>query len=231
MRKLIAVLAVALLAAPAVVLAGPGEYNVRGEMNGWGETLMTDNLDGTFTHTFNGLAADTQIQYKVAEDLDPPNDWANNWPRENWYTISDGSGDLTITFDTNVIGDGWDPPSHRVLSPDPGNPWEVLGDFTGWDAAPVPAAAQGGGLYSVDITIASAGNHAYKFRAPGDWSRQIADPMTASSNIEFTTATDNELWRFELDIPNGRWRQTLVPEPATLALLGLGAVALIRRRR
>ena len=127
MRKLIAVLAVAALAAPAAVLAGVGGYNVRGEMNGWGETLMTDNFDGTFVHTFNGLAANTQFQYKIAEDLDPPNDWDNNWPWENWYTISDGSGDLTITFDTNVIGDGWDPPSNRVYSPDPGNAWEVPG--------------------------------------------------------------------------------------------------------
>jgi hypothetical protein len=231
MRKLVALLAVGLLAAPA--LAAPGQFNARGEFNGWGETLMTDNLDGTHTVNFSALTPSTVMAYKVAEDLDPPADWDNNWPRENWFTVTDGAGDLTITFDTNVIGDGWQPASHRVLSPDPGNPWEVIGDFTDWDGgAPEPQLlAQGGGLYSVDVTIANPGAHAYKFRAPGDWGRQIGDPVTGSSNIEFSTTDPNELWRFELDIPNGRWRQTLVPEPASIALLGLGAVALLRRRR
>lgn len=225
MKKMVAVAALVLMAMPSLTMAG---WDVRGEMNGWGQTAMTDNFDGTFTASFSGLSASTVMKYKVDEN--PPGDWSNAFPSQDWFTKTDGAGDLSITFDTNVIGDGWSPASNRVYSPDTGLDWEVLGDFTGWDGAPVAAVAQGGGLYSVDITIASAGAHQYKFRAPGDWGRQVGD-FTGSSNIEFSSANPNETYRFELDIPNGRWRQSLIPEPATLALLGLGAVAVVRRRR
>lgn len=49
MRKVIGLLAVGMLATTA--LAGPGDYNARGGFNGWGETLMNDDGDGSFSVT------------------------------------------------------------------------------------------------------------------------------------------------------------------------------------
>lgn len=229
MKKLVVPAVIALMIAPSFAMAG---YSFRGEANGWGLSPMTDNLDGTYSITIVGQPANTQQKYKV--DTDPPGDWSSAYPKEDWWTITDGTGSYTVVFDTNVIGDGWSPASNRVKSPDPGIAWEVIGDFTDWQGgAPEPQMVyQGGGLYSVDVTIANAGAHAYKFRASGDtgWGQQIGD-FTGSGNIEFNAPNAGEIWRFELDIPNGRWRQFVVPEPATMTLLALAAFAVARRRR
>ena len=53
----------------------------------------------------------------------------------------------------------------------------------------------------------------------------------AAANNFLTVARGGDIWRFELDLPNGRWRAHLVPEPATVILLATGAVGLLRRRR
>jgi len=44
-------------------------------------------------------------------------------------------------------------------------------------------------------------------------------------------ANPGDLWAFELDLPNGRWRAYLIPEPASLTLAGLAAIDLMLRRR
>ena len=39
------------------------------------------------------------------------------------------------------------------------------------------------------------------------------------------------LLEFLLDLPNGRWDVTIVPEPASLSLAALGLPLMLRRRR
>lgn len=238
MRKLLATMSAALFAAAA--LAGPGQYNVRGAFNGWGESLMNDDLDGTFSLTVGGLGAGSSYEFKIAEDLDPPNDWNNNWPGSNAKTVADALGNITFHFRPGPVADGWTPGANRVGYDDHGQfGWEIQGAFNGWNDVIDNAARQmtdmGGGLYSVDYTIASPGSYDFKFRRSGSWDISIGDDFgNAAANANVVTTVVNEIVRFELDLPNGRWRTTTVPEPASIALIAAGAALatrFVRRRR
>jgi hypothetical protein len=92
----------------------------------------------------------------------------------------------------------------------------------------------GGGLYSVDYTIAAAGTHDFKFRKSGDWDVSIgSDFGNSAGNAQVLTTAANQTVTFQLDLPNGRWI-TVVPEPSTLGLAvlgGLAALGVVLRRR
>jgi hypothetical protein len=228
MRKLVALLVVGLMASPA--LAQP--YDARGGFNGWGQTPMVDDLDGSYSVTIGGLTAGDRHNFKVAVG-----DWVSQWPGSDSRTVVNGAGDITLHFFPGAIADGWNPGGDRVGYSDHGqHGWEIMGAFNGWtdgvDTAARQMTDQGGGLYSVDYTIAAPGSYDYKFRESNSWDIAIGDDFgNSAANNNITTVDPNSVVRFELDLPNGRWRTTIVPEPATLALLGMGAVAIIRRRR
>jgi hypothetical protein len=224
MRTFVGLLAVGLMAIPA--LAQP--YNARGTFNDWGETPMNDDGDGTYSVTIGGLTQGDWEDFKVAF-----NDWAESWPPQNARAAIGESGDLTIHFIPGMIGDGWQPEADRVGYDDTGEiAWELSGGFNDW-AVNDPLAAMtdnGGGLYSVDYTIATPNTYEFKFKAQTTWDISIGADFGNfdTPNAEFTTTVPNEVLTFELDLPNGRWR--VIPEPTSLALLGLAAVALLRRR-
>ncbi|MFH0982302.1 MAG: PEP-CTERM sorting domain-containing protein [Planctomycetota bacterium] len=225
MRILVALLAVALMAAPAF-----GDWYYRGEYNGWGSTLMTDNSDGTFSIGLGTLGAlpDDRTTWKFA-DTNDPGDW--DWPGsgDSWgYT--DGSGNLTITLDTNTYADGWVNDDMRIkLDYDPGHQWQAVGDFNGWNASDPTwnMSSLGGGIYEVQGTIAVPGDHWWKAIEAGTWDAIGGDARSVNAdNVLYTTTVPNETVVFQVDVLNG-----VVPEPTSLALLGLGALTLLRRRR
>jgi hypothetical protein len=66
---------------------------------------------------------------------------------------------------------------------------------------------------------------------PGDWAHSTGDDLgNAAANNSVTVANNGDTWQFDLDLPNGRWRTTFIPEPTTLALLALGGLLGFRRR-
>lgn len=222
MKKL-AILMMCVLAAGAAY----GDYYVRGDFNGWSlDNQMNDDGDGTFSVTVGGLTPGDRTEFKVSLD-----DWAGAWPGSNSKTIVNSAGKITFHFIPGVAGDGWNPAGDRVGYDDPGQfGWEAIGDFDSWSGTGM--TDMGGGLYSTTVNIATAGTYGFKFREAGSWDISIGDDFgNSAANNSITTTLDNQDVLFELDLPNGRWNATVIPEPATMLLLGLGSLVTIRRRK
>lgn len=226
MKRLVAVLVVGLVAA-SVSPAFAQPYYARGDFNGWDTSApLTGDGFGTFSATITGLTPGDRPEYKIATG-----DWSDSWPGSNGKVVVDGAGEITFNFMPGPAADSWFPAADRVGYEDPLQfGWEIIGAFDGWTGTAM--TDNGDGYYSIDYTIAAAGSYDFKFREAGSWDISIGDDFgNSAANNNVTTTTANEIWKFELDLPNGRWQTSLVPEPTTIALLGLGGLALIRRRR
>jgi hypothetical protein len=210
-----------LLAVPAWA-----DYYVAGDFNGWNAAgnLMTESPPGTWSTTITG--APGRHEFKVTIGV-----WDQAWPGDNARADFGDAGTLTIHFYPGAPGDGWNPPENRVGYDDLAlHGWEVIGSFDSWVNPVVQLTPMGGGLYEGDYLVPTAGDYWFKFRKTADWDIAIgSDFSNYGHDIQLTTGSDNELIRFDLDLPNGRWMTVVVPEPATLAGLLLG-LALLRRR-
>ena len=100
---------------------------------------------------------------------------------------------------------------------------------------------QGNGLHTGSFVFNTPGAFAFKFREQGSWQTSIGgDFGNTGADNTFTVTSPGELWHFELDLPNGRWRAfldgggaTAVPEPASILLamiMGFVACGSARRR-
>ena len=185
-----------------IVLAAPvnAAYYVAGEFNDWDPAgqLMTDNLDGTYSATVTGLTAESRYEFKVTVG-----DWGTSYPPSNAWLFSDSSGNVDITFNTNVVSDGWQTEQYRIgLNTDPGT-WNVVGDLNGWNNndASMVMTDQGGGIYALTGQSFTAGTYWWK-------------------GVDFYV---NAL--------DGTLKADVIPEPATMTLLGIGSLLLTSVRR
>lgn len=226
MKKLLIITTGALALTLSAVAAPPPYYitgadPILGGTGGWNANanLMSDMGGGLYQSTFSGLTPGGRYEFKVTEG-----DW--NWSTpgsgNSWF-LADGTGNITITYDSNTYADGWSSASGRIgVSVDPGT-WTAVGDWQGWvNSDPSTAmTALGGGIYELQYSIATAGTYAYKAVDTGTWDAIGADARSVNAdNLSFTTTAPNQMVDFLVNAGNGTIRADVVPEPSTIALCG-----------
>ncbi len=188
-------------------------YYARGDFNGWDLSAeLADMGGGQFSVTITGLTAGDMPMYKIALA-----DWSASWPGSDGRVAVDAAGEITLHFYPGNNPDGWLPTDDRVGYEDPGHGWDVAGSFNGWGAPADMLADMGGGLYSAQVAIATAGTYDFKFRKEGGWDITVGDNFgNSAANNSFTTTVDGEIVQFDLDLPNGSWLVGAPPPPAAV---------------
>jgi len=202
-----------------------------GDFNGWSAsgTVLTSTSSGIWTANLSGLTPGEHA-FQVTD---------GNW--SSWYNPSghswfwaDASGNATVGIDLNTYSDGWTISTDRLISTDPGA-WNAVGAWNGWNNADPTSVmtSLGGGMYELQKTIATPGVWGYKATQSGGWNYQIgADGRNYNAaELTFNTTVPNQEVDMFLNAINGTVMVTVVPEPTTLALLGLGGLVALRRRK
>ncbi len=230
MRKILLTLIVACVI--GLTVPANADYYLAGGFNSWDPAgqLMTDNSDGTFSATVTGLDAGVRYEFKVTDGT-----WGTAFPGANSWLFADGAGEVEVTFDTNVATDGWEGTQYRIgLNTDPGT-WTLVGGFgeaTDWNnaAAEMAMASQGGGIYMLSKTLA-AGTYEWKAVVTGSWDAISWDGRSVNTSNMTLSLTEDAQVDFYVDALTGVVKTEIIPEPTTMALLGLGAVLAIRRKK
>jgi len=195
-----------IVAAVSVSQAQP--YFVAGDfINFWSGPQGSQMSGGPVIYT-NVVIGGTSGQYEQLKVTD--GSWNNTWPPSNLQIDFDAGGSNTIYFIPGVFVDGWLPVANRVGYDNPGNMWEVSGDFTSpqWgDDAGAQMTAGVNGVLSVSYVIPAAGTYSFKFKTVGTWDGAIgADFGMNAANVSVTTVNANQMLVFKLDLPNGRFQ-------------------------
>jgi hypothetical protein len=193
------------LALPAV--AQP--WYARGQFNNWPSDTsnqLTDQGGGHYSTTVSDagdLCPDNMCEFKISNL-----DWSTTVPFGNGKAALNGSNEITFhLWDNQSWNDGWSPRDQRRIGyDDPGHGWELMGTFFDNFATPTAMTNQGSGVYHAQLPL-DAGFYDFKFRKAGDWGINYGKNFeNGSSNNSIRVFTDGDLWNFDLDLPNGRWR-------------------------
>ena len=188
---------------------------------------MDDLGGGLWGYTITGLGAGTYQQFKIT-----PGDWSVTAPAANSWYSADANGEVTITFNTNTVSDGWLPEQFRVgVSTEPGA-WSLVGDYNGWNNAdPTQEMAPlGGGIYAITQTFA-AGNYLLKPTQTGKWDAIGLDGRSIDAwNYYLELASEAEVTVY-VDAFAGTMKVDGVPEPASMGMIALitGGIYFTRR--
>jgi hypothetical protein len=206
MRVFLAFLFASLLAMPA-----DAQWFARGNWTdppfAGNDYPLVDSGDGVyFTGTVSGLFPDFVHQYKISNE-----DFSISVPTDNGAVRTNGNGEINFHFwDQTTWDDGWMPNDERRVGYDDSElfDWEIAGNFNDWNGGEAwHLTDQGNGLHTGQFPF-DAGLYEFKFRQQGLWDISIGngDFSNFGANNPLPVANDGDLWNFELDLPNGRWR-------------------------
>lgn len=223
-------LAVTLVAAPAWA-----DAYIPGDFNGWNasEPMTETSPAGFYEYDIPVQGANERKQFVLLRYADDWSDASKYIPSGDQWCYTDDTGNLHITFDTNLHDDGWFPQTYRVGVSDWIDTWTAVGDWQGWDNANAATAMTdtGGGLFKYETTGLDAGTHWYKAVRTGSWDAVGGNGLSVNAdNFEFAVNNPSEIVTFWVDASNSTISVDVIPEPTSLVLLGLGAFTLLRRR-
>jgi hypothetical protein len=205
---------------------------------------LVDVGGGNYELNMTGLTPQTDYEFRIIRS-----DAGAIVPGNNMKVRANVAGEIDLKLHEltgAAWGDGWSPTNtHRVGYEDHDEfNWDIMGSFNAWAAPLVELTDQGNGLHTGSFTIDTPGNYEFKFRQAGDWNTSIgADFGNNAPNAMLTSTAAGQVWNFELDLPNGRWRAytgaaspgagAAAPEPSCLVLLlaGVAACSVVRRRK
>jgi hypothetical protein len=214
----------------------PASLHLAGDFNGWnaaGQQLTDTDGDGTFTTTVTGLTPGTRHEFKLTNGT--WNDGGNIPGANSWFYADDA--ETTISFTPSPAADGWSPVENRIALSEAPLTWTAAGNFqsemggSDWDnASPFTAMTPvGGGVFQLDVHV-PAGTYAWKAVVTGSWDSISWDTRSVgTADWSFTLAGD-EWARLSVNPLAGTSDLEIIPEPASLGLLGFGALLALRRR-
>ena len=234
MKKLLIATAASVALALSALAAAP--YYIAGDFNGWNAAgnLMTETFSGSGIWQAPLNMSAGRHEFKVTDGT-----WNWNYPGPNSWLYTDGSGNVTISYDANTYADGWSPSSQRIgLNVDPGS-WTAAGNFqvaagegSDWNNAAGNMTALGGGIYKYTLNV--PGTWDWKPVVTGTWDSISWDNRSVgTANWQFTV-NPGEVANLYVNAFAGTAMITIIPEPSTLTLLGCGLAAgfcWLRRRQ
>lgn len=224
------------LAAASVLSSA--QFYARGDIAGTWDAVPAGQLtqigaSTTYTKTFTGLNPNSQLWWKVGSA-----DWSTDTiGAGRSMKLTPRSSSITVFYyDVATPNDGWEVNRNRVGYEGVGFNFELIGSMNGWNGQ--SGVALPDSVWKFTANLDAGTTYGYKYREAGDWSTEIGldfagdgfGNLPNNGDIQFTAAVTSP-HEFTLDLKNGRYKVEAVPEPMTVAALGLGVAALARRKR